>query len=122
MPPEFSPEIELFDNPHPDIVYEIQMECPEFTCLCPRTSQPDFATLRITYAPYRTCMELKSFKQYLWSYRDKGIYHEDVTNQILKDLVSLLKPLYLDIEGEFFIRGGIRTTVRASYTPGEEDV
>jgi len=98
-------------NPRPGREYEIHFECPEFTCVCPRTGQPDFATLRISYVPDALCVELKSLKLYLWSYRDEGHFHEDVTNRILDDLVALLAPQSLRVEGVFNVRGGIGTTV-----------
>lgn len=108
-------ELETFPNPRPGRRYEIRFECPEFTCLCPMTGQPDFATIHIVYSPDELCVELKSLKLYLWSYRDKGAFHEDVINQILDDLGGALRPLDLEIVGEFYVRGGIRTTVTARY-------
>ena len=107
--------LESFPNPHPYRDYEISFECPEFTCVCPKTGQPDFATISIDYVPDELCVELKSLKLYLWSYRDEGAFHEDVTNQILDDLVELLKPISMDIEGDFMVRGGIHTVVRVSH-------
>lgn len=104
-------ELEWFENPNPGRDYEIRFECPEFTCLCPRTGQPDFATVRITYVPDRRCVELKSLKLYLWSFRDEGHFHEAVTNRILDDLVKLLAPRKMTVEGDFLIRGGIHTVV-----------
>lgn len=112
-----SRELESFPNPRPDRPYEIRFECPEFTCVCPKTGQPDFATIRIRYTPAETCVELKSLKLYLWSYRDEGAFHEAVTNQILDDLVALLSPRNITVEGDFMVRGGIHTVVEASY-PG----
>jgi 7-cyano-7-deazaguanine reductase len=103
--------LEAFPNPEPARGYEIRFECPEFTCLCPRTGQPDFATMRIRYVPDRRCVELKSFKLYLWSYRGEGAFHEQVTNTICDDLVALLQPRFLEVVAEFNVRGGIRTTV-----------
>ena len=111
MPSSPSKQLETFANPRPGRRYEIRFEAPEFTCLCPRTGQPDFATLRIRYCPDQLCVELKSLKLYLWSYRDEGAFHEDVTNRILDDLVAALDPLVLEVEGDFFVRGGIHTTV-----------
>ena len=108
-------ELEWFDNPAPQRDYEIRFEAPEFTCLCPKTGQPDFATLHIRYVPDRRCVELKSLKLYLWSFRDQGHFHEAVTNQILDDLARLLAPRRMTIEAHFFVRGGIRTVVEASY-------
>jgi 7-cyano-7-deazaguanine reductase len=103
--------IDTFENPKPERDYEVRFECPEFTCLCPLTGQPDFATIRISYVPDRRCVELKSLKLYLWSYRDEGAFHERVVNQIADDLIAALKPRALRIEGAFFVRGGIGTTV-----------
>ncbi len=110
-----SRELESFDNPAPERDYEIRFECPEFTCLCPRTGQPDFATIRIRYVPDRLCVELKSLKLYLWSFRGEGHFHEAVTNQILDDLVALLEPRRMTVEGDFWVRGGIHTVVEASH-------
>lgn len=108
-------ELETFPNPAPGWDYEIEFECPEFTCLCPLTGQPDFATFRITYVPDQRCVELKSLKLYLWSYRDEGAFHEAVTNRVLEDLVRAVEPRRMTVVGEFFVRGGISTTVTASY-------
>jgi 7-cyano-7-deazaguanine reductase len=108
-------QLEWFSNPRPERDYEIRFECPEFTCLCPKTGQPDFATLRIRYTPAERCVELKSLKLYLWSYRDQGAFHEAVTNKILDDLVALLSPRKLVVEGDFMVRGGIHTVVEVSY-------
>ena len=110
-----SKELETFPNPTPERDYEIRFECPEFTCLCPVTGQPDFATLRIRYVPDELCVELKSLKLYLWSYRDEGAYHEAVTNRILDDLVGATHPRRMTVEGDFLVRGGIHTVVEASY-------
>ena len=104
-----------FPNPNPGRDYEIRFECPEFTCLCPMTGQPDFATIRIAYVPDRLCVELKSFKLYLWSYRNEGAFHEAVTNRILDDLVSALKPRRCEVTGDFLVRGGIHTVVVARH-------
>ena len=103
--------LETFPNPQPDRDYEIRFDCPEFTCLCPKTGQPDFATLAIEYVPDRVCVELKSFKLYLWSFRAVGAFHEKVTNDICDDLVRLLAPRRLTVTAEFKVRGGITTTV-----------
>ena len=111
-----SRELESFPNPRPDRPYEIRFECPEFTCVCPNTGQPDFATIRIRYTPAETCVELKSLKLYLWSYRDEGAFHEAVTNQILDDLVALLAPRKITVEGDFMVRGGIHTVVEVSHS------
>jgi 7-cyano-7-deazaguanine reductase len=110
-----SKQFETFPNPRPGRDYEITFECPEFTCVCPKTGQPDFATITIDYVPDELCVELKSLKLYLWSFRDQGSFHEEVTNRILDDLVELLKPLSMDIEGDFMVRGGIHTVVRVSH-------
>lgn len=110
-----SKDLESFPNPSPNRDYEIRFECPEFTCLCPRTGQPDFATIRIRYTPGERCVELKSLKLYLWSFRDEGHFHEAVTNRILDDLVTLLAPRSLAVEGDFLIRGGIHTVVEVRY-------
>jgi 7-cyano-7-deazaguanine reductase len=110
-----APELEWFDNPRPERDYEIRFECPEFTCLCPKTGQPDFATIRIEYTPDRRCVELKSLKLYLWSFRDQGAFHEAVTNRILDDLVTLLAPRRLSVTGDFLVRGGIHTIVEVRH-------
>jgi 7-cyano-7-deazaguanine reductase len=115
MPTQPSRELETFPNPNPEREYWISFECPEFTCLCPRTGQPDFATIRLRYVPDELCVELKSFKLYLWSFRDEGAFHEAVTNRILDDLVALLKPRRMVVEGDFRIRGGIHTVVTAEH-------
>lgn len=107
--------LETFPNPNPERDYEIRFECPEFTCLCPKTGQPDFATLHISYVPDRTCVELKSLKLYLWSFRDEGHFHEAVTNQILDDLVAAVAPRRMTVTGDFWVRGGIRTQVIAEH-------
>jgi len=110
-----SKDLETFPNPSPDRDYEIRFECPEFTCLCPKTGQPDFATFHIEYVPDQLCVELKSLKLYLWSFRDEGAFHEAVTNRILDDLVAATKPRAMSVVGEFMVRGGITTTVEANY-------
>jgi 7-cyano-7-deazaguanine reductase len=107
--------LETFPNRHPDRDYTILHTCPEFTAVCPKTGQPDFATIRITYVPDRDCVELKSLKLYLQSYRDRGIYYEHVTNVILDDLVAAVKPRSMVVEGQFNVRGGISSVVTASY-------
>ena len=111
-----SKQFETFANPRPERDYEINMECPEFTCVCPRTGQPDFATIRIHYVPDQLCVELKSLKLYLWSYRDEGAFHEAVINKILDDLVRACQPRKMTVVGDFNVRGGIHTTVTATYT------
>ena len=107
--------LETFPNPNPERDYEIAFEAPEFTCLCPMTAQPDFATIRIRYVPDQKCVELKSLKLYLWSYRDEGTFHEAVTNRIADDLIGALAPRRLSVEGDFYVRGGIKTVVRVEY-------
>jgi len=115
MPTAPSRSLETFPNPNPERDYEIRLEAPEFTCLCPRTGQPDFATLHIRYVPDRLCVELKSLKLYLWSFRDEGHFHEAVTNRILDDLVRSLAPRRMTIEADFRVRGGIHTVVAVSH-------
>ena len=110
-----SKTLETFPNPSPARDYEIRFECPEFTCVCPMTGQPDFAVIRITYVPDRLCVELKSLKLYLWSYRNEGAFHEAVTNRILDDLIGALRPRRAEVTGDFFVRGGIHTVVAARY-------
>lgn len=110
-----SQQLESFPNPRPGRSYEIRFETTEFTCLCPNTGQPDFATIRIRYLPEEFCVELKSLKLYLWSYRDEGAFHEDVTNRILDDLVEAVQPRQMTVEGDFLVRGGIHTVVEAKY-------
>ncbi len=107
--------LETFDNPKPERDYEIALDCPEFTCLCPKTGQPDFATFEIEYVPDRLCIELKSLKLYLWSYRDVGAFHEAVTNQILDDLVAACEPREMSVRAIFNVRGGITTEVVATH-------
>ena len=115
MPKPRPAELETFDNPAPGRDYEIRFDCPEFTCLCPRTGQPDFAVIRIRYVPDRRCVELKSLKLYLWSFRGEGHFHEAVTNRILEDLVGVLAPRRMTVEGDFNVRGGIHTVVFATH-------
>ncbi|PID80971.1 NADPH-dependent 7-cyano-7-deazaguanine reductase QueF [bacterium DOLZORAL124_64_63] len=110
-----SKELDVFDNPNPERDYEIEFDCPEFTCLCPLTGQPDFAHFRISYVPNEKCVELKSLKLYLWSYRNEGAFHEKVTNKILDDLVDAVQPRMMEVKGEWFVRGGITTWVTASH-------
>jgi len=114
MPPPIR-KLESFPNPNPERDYEISFDAPEFTCLCPMTGQPDFATIRIRYVPDQKCVELKSLKLYLWSYRDEGTFHEAVTNRIAGDLIELLDPRFLEVEGDFFVRGGIGTKVKVTH-------
>ncbi len=110
-----SKTLEVVPNPNPGRNYEIAIEAPEFTCLCPRTGQPDFATIRVNYIPEKLIVELKSFKLYLWSYRGEGAFHEAVTNKILDDLVAALKPRWMKVVGDFNVRGGIHTVVTATH-------
>jgi len=110
-----SKSLETFPNPQPDREYTIRMRIPEFTCLCPKTGQPDFATLHLEYVPDRACVELKSLKMYVWSYRDRGAFHEAVTNSILDDLVAATAPRFMRLTAEFGVRGGIYTTVVAEH-------
>jgi 7-cyano-7-deazaguanine reductase len=115
MPTTPSRTLEAVPNPHPDRDYEISMAVPEFTCLCPLTGQPDFATIRLRYVPDQHLVELKSLKLYLWSYRDLGAFHEDVTNRILNDLVMAVRPRWAEVIGDFNVRGGIKTEVRSAH-------
>lgn len=107
--------LDTFQNPAPSHDYTIAFTCPEFTCLCPKTGQPDFATMSIRYVPDRRCVELKSLKLYLWSFRNEGHFHEAVTNIILSDLVKALRPRFLEVVGDFFVRGGIHTVVTVTH-------
>lgn len=111
MSTQATKELEVFSNPNPERDYEIHMDCPEFTCLCPKTGQPDFATITISYIPDRLCVELKSLKLYLWSYRNEGAFHEAVTNRILDDLVAACSPRFMEVTADFYVRGGIHTVV-----------
>ena len=110
-----SKKLETFPNPAPGRDYGIHMQIPEFTCLCPKTGQPDFATLYLDYVPDRLCVELKSLKLYIWSFRDRGCFHEAVTNEILDDLARATKPRYMRLTARFYVRGGIFTTVVAEH-------
>ena len=110
-----SKALETFENPHPARDYTIRIRVPEFTCLCPKTGQPDFATLHFEYIPDKLCVELKSLKLYAWSFRDEGAFHEDVTNRILDDIVSAIAPRFMRLNAEFNVRGGIYTTVIAEH-------
>ncbi|MCJ7779713.1 MAG: preQ(1) synthase [Acidimicrobiia bacterium] len=107
--------LDTFPNPHPGRDYVVTFDAPEFTCLCPLTGQPDFAHFVIDYIPDALCVELKSLKLYLWSYRDEGAFHEDVTNRILDDLVKAVDPRWAKIEGDWNVRGGIRTIVTVEH-------
>ncbi|MFA7280174.1 MAG: preQ(1) synthase [Sterolibacterium sp.] len=113
MPSQPAKTLETFVNPAPQRDYQIHMEMPEFTCLCPKTGQPDFATLILDYVPDKLCIELKSLKLYVWSFRDEGHFHEDVTNRILDDLAKAVKPRFMRLTARFYVRGGIFTTVVA---------
>ena len=110
-----SKELQTFPNPRPGRDFVIRFDCPEFTCLCPLTGQPDFATFDIEYVPDEHCIELKSLKLYLWSYREVGAFHEAVTNQILDDLVAKIAPKRMTVEGDFWVRGGITTVVEVQH-------
>ncbi|MDR0379547.1 MAG: preQ(1) synthase [Candidatus Accumulibacter sp.] len=107
--------IEIFPNPAPQRDYLIHMEIPEFTCLCPKTGQPDFATLSLDFVPDAACIELKSLKLYIWSFRNEGCFHEAVTNRILDDLVEAAQPRFMRLTARFFVRGGIFTHVVAEH-------
>ena len=115
MSQQTSKVLEVFPNPKSSRDYTIHIESPEFTCLCPKTGQPDFATLKLEYIPDAFCVELKSWKIYLWSYRNEGGFHEDLTNKILDDLVEVLAPRYIRLTADFNVRGGIYTTVTAEH-------
>ncbi|HZT65851.1 MAG TPA: preQ(1) synthase [Acidimicrobiales bacterium] len=117
MPSQPSRDLVALPNPHPGRDYEVRCETPEFTCVCPMTGQPDFATVTITYVPDQSIVELKSLKLYLWSYRQEGAFHEDVTNRILDDLVSAIGPRRATVRTDWLVRGGIHTVVEASH-PG----
>ncbi len=114
-----SKELEIFDNPNPERDYTIRITLPEFTCLCPKTGQPDFATLELEYVPEESCIELKSLKMYIWSFRDEGAFHEAVTNEILSDLVKACQPRFMRLTAEFNVRGGVYTTVVAEHKKPE---
>ena len=110
-----SKALDFFPNPQPGRDFEILFDCPEFTCLCPKIGQPDFASIQIKYIPNERCVELKSLKLYLWSFRDEGHFHEAVTNRILNDLVEVASPKFMEVVGDFYVRGGIRTVVTATH-------
>ena len=112
--------LETFANPKPERDYVIEHTCPEFTAICPKTGQPDFATLVLTYVPDKLCVELKSLKMYLWGYRNEGIYYEAVTNRIADDLVKAMKPRSLSLVGRFGVRGGISSVVTVSFDKGRK--
>jgi 7-cyano-7-deazaguanine reductase len=115
MPSAPSKDLQRVPNPHADRDYEVDHVVPEFTCICPMTGQPDFATIRIRYVPDRWLVELKSLKLYMWAYRDEGAFHEDVTNRILGDLVRALAPRRMEVVGDWNVRGGIKTVVTVRY-------
>jgi 7-cyano-7-deazaguanine reductase len=115
MPSKPSKELQTFPNPNPERDYEIAFDVPEFTCLCPLTGQPDFAAFKIRYVPDERCVELKSLKLYMWSYRDEGAFHEKVTNTIANDIIRAIDPRRLTVEGNFFVRGGIGTLVTVTH-------
>jgi 7-cyano-7-deazaguanine reductase len=115
MPSQPSKNLETFDNPNPERDYTIRIDIPEFTCLCPKTGQPDFASFQLEYIADKACVELKSLKMYMWSFREEGAFHEAVTNQILSDLVKACEPRFIRLTGEFNVRGGIYTTVIAEH-------
>lgn len=110
-----SKTLETFPNPNPQRDFTIHMEIPEFTCLCPKTGQPDFATLILDYIPDDLCVELKSLKMYMWSFRNEGAFHEAVTNRILDDLVNATEPRFMRLTAKFYVRGGVFTTVIAEH-------
>jgi len=111
MPTQPNKDLETFDNPIPERDYTIHIDIPEFTCLCPKTGQPDFATIHIDYVPDQQCLELKSLKLYMWSFREEGAFHEKVTNDMLSDFVKACQPRFMRVTGKFNVRGGIYTTV-----------
>ena len=115
MSTQASKNLDTFPNPHPDRDYTIRIRTPEFTCLCPKTGQPDFATLYLEYVPDQRCVELKSLKLYVWSYRDEGAFHEKVTNTILDDLLAATSPRFMRLTAKFNVRGGIYTSVVAEH-------
>ncbi len=115
MPTAPNKELETFENPKPGRNYTIRIDVPEFTCLCPKTGQPDFATFHIEYVPDRLCVELKSLKLHFWSYRDEGAFHEAITNRVLDDLVAVTAPHFMRVTAKFNVRGGIYTTVVAEH-------
>lgn len=115
MEDKHSEILETFENQYPGREYEIDISCPEFTCICPKTGQPDFATINLKYVPDKLCIELKSLKLYMFSYRDEGAFHEHVTNKILDHIVEVCSPIRAQVTGDFNVRGGIKTIVRANY-------
>lgn len=115
MPSQPTKELQTFPNPAPERDYEIAFDCPEFTCLCPLTGQPDFARFKISYVPDQLCVELKSLKLYMWAYRNEGAFHEKVTNTIADDIIRAIQPRKLTVVGDFFVRGGIGTIVTVTH-------
>lgn len=109
-------QLETFPNPNPERDYHIKIDSPEFTCLCPKTGQPDFAEIKLDYVPDQLCVELKSLKLYYWSFRDEGHFHEKVTNMIANDLINLLDPRHLKVEAVFNVRGGVYTTIEVEHS------
>ena len=122
MPSRPARELVAIPNPRPGRDYEVRCETPEFTCVCPLTGQPDFATVTVSYVPGPSIVELKSLKLYLWSYRDEGAFHEDVTNRILDDFVAAAAPRWIEVVGDFNVRGGIKTVVRVTYGKRPADI
>jgi 7-cyano-7-deazaguanine reductase len=122
MPTQPQKHFDTFPNPKRDRDYQISFECPEFTCVCPMTGQPDFANIRIRYVADELCVELKSLKLYLWSYRSEGAFHEAVTNRILDDLITAIHPRWVEVVGDFAVRGGIHTVVTASHGKKPEQI
>jgi 7-cyano-7-deazaguanine reductase len=122
-PDAVNTSLEIFTNPAPERDYTIRMTIPEFTCLCPKTGQPDFATLKLEYVPDQRCVELKSLKLYIWSFRNRGAYHEAVTNEILADLVAATAPRFMRLAADFNVRGGIYTSIVAEHRrPGWQGI
>ena len=115
MPSKPSKSLETFENPMPERDYTIRIDIPEFTCLCPKTGQPDFATLHLEYVPDQACVELKALKLYVWAFREEGAFHEKVTNTILDDLVAACTPRFMRLTAKFNVRGGIYTSVIAEH-------
>ncbi len=118
MPTQPSKDLETFPNPHPGRDYVVRIETSEFTCVCPITSQPDFGTLVVEYVPDQRCVELKSLKLFLWTFREEGHFHEDVTNRILNDIVAAIAPRKCTVTGVFNVRGGLQTTITVSHGIG----
>jgi len=115
MSTQASKTLDTFENPNPERDYTIHIDTPEFTCLCPLTGQPDFATIEVAYVPDLLCLELKALKLYFWSYRDEGAFHEAVTNQILSDLVAAINPRFMRVNADFNVRGGVYTRIVAEH-------